>query len=162
MNKPPNHSVAHVRFPALQGESLARKQMQLPADLAGDINLLFVAFLRDQQFEINRWMRRVGDLEVRHNGLEIYEVPVLRRFPGFYRGWIDNGMRSGIPDPKARERTVTVYTDRKAFLESAGLADVSQIWTVLVDRTGTIFWSHVGRVTDDAEESLHWAVGRFS
>lgn len=132
--------------------------MQLPADFEGDINLVFVAFHQRQQFTINRWVRELGQLEDRHQGLALYEVPLMRRFPGFYRDWIDGGMKAGIPDPKTRRRTVTVYTDRSEFLESVGLQGTSAIWVVVVDRSGTIFWSHAGAYDERALESLEWTL----
>ncbi len=142
------------RFPVLEGSSLSAQHYTIPADLEGRANLVFVAFLRRQQQVIDEWIERLGDVESKYPGLAVYEVPLLVRFPGPIRWWIDNGMRSGIPDPRTRSRTITVYTDRGRFLRQAGLADEQQIWTVLLDREGTIHWSHIGSHDDGAEQRL--------
>lgn len=146
-------------FPTLYGESLSRREYKIPAGLEGERNLLFVAFLRHQQVEIDRWMAALGDAEGRHPGLRVYEIPLLRRIHRLYRQMIDGGMRAGIPNPATRDRTITVYTDRTQFLRGAGLADEHAIWVVLVDRSGAILWSHTGGVTDGALRSLQARLG---
>lgn len=156
------HSTEKRVFPVLHGKTLLGDEMRLPNDLDGELNLIFVAFHQRQQLSINRWIRQIGAAEDRHPGLALYEVPLMKRFPGFYRDWIDRGMKAGLPDPKTRRRTVTVYTDRDSFLDSAGLGGTSDIWVVVVDRTGTIFWSHVGEYSDDAAESLEWTLGNLT
>jgi hypothetical protein len=148
------------RFPTLHGESLSRRPFEIPAGLGGNRNLVFVAFLQHQQRDIDRWMAALGDAEHTYPGLCVYEVPLLRRFPHMYRRMIDGGMRAGIPDPKTRDRTITVYTDRGEFLRTVGLPDEGSIWVVLLDRAGTILWSHIGALTDDALPSLQDALGR--
>ena len=141
-------------FPDLAGESLSRKRYRIPADLEGRTNLVFVAFLQHQQRDIDAWLARLGDLESQYSGLYVYEIPLLPRYPKVYRRFIDGGMRAGIPDPKTRDRTITVYTDRSAFLGVAGLDGEDQIWVVLLDGEGSIVWSHIGPVTDAAERGL--------
>jgi hypothetical protein len=148
-------------FPTLVGASLSRQAHTIPADLVGDVNLVFVAFLQQQQGEIDAWLARLGALESERSGLAIYEIPLLRRFPKVYRRLIDNGMRGGIPDSHARSRTITVYTDRNRFLRASRLTDEHNIWAVLVDRAGTIFWSHVGPATEAAEVDLRSTIARM-
>ncbi len=146
-------------FPKLRGESLSRRAFEIPGGLEGDRNLLFVAFLRHQQSDVDRWMAALGDAEARHPGLRVYEIPLLRRVHRLYRQMIDGGMRAGIPDPATRDRTITVYTDRARFLRGAGLTDEHAIWVVLLDHSGAILWSHTGGVTDGALRSLRARLG---
>ena len=136
--------------------------MQLPDDLEGELNLIFVAFHQRHQLTINRWIRELGPLEDTYRGLALYEIPLMVRFPAFYRNWIDRGMKAGIPDPKTRRRTVTVYTDRSEFLQSVGLGGTSEIWVVAADRSGTVFWSHIGGFSEKAAESLTWTLERLT
>lgn len=148
-------------FPSLRGESLARQPMTLPDDFEGEINLVFVAFQRRHQDDVDQWVGELGDVESVHDELAIYEVPLLIRFPRFYRRWIDDGMRSGIPDPKTRSRTVTVYTNRRRFLNEVGLVDESEILAVLLDRERRMVWTHVGPTTQEAQRDLEAAFTRL-
>jgi hypothetical protein len=158
MTSPADYSIGARTFPNLRGTSLSGASVNVPADLIGETNLVFVPFLQRQQLDINRWIRKLGPIEDLYEGLALYEVPLMRRFPKAYQSFIDAGMRAGIPDPKTRSRTVTIYTDRARFLAQAGLENTSRIWVVLVDRTGPIFWSHTGEYSDDATESLSWSL----
>ena len=141
-------------FPRLQGESLSRRPTSIPKDLEGDINLVMVAFRRRHQRHVDRWLEALGDIEGRVTGLAVYEIPVLARYPRLYRRWIDDGMRSGIPDPKTRARTITVYTHRVRFLDRVELPDDSQILVALLDGRGTMVWTHVGAPTRPAVDEL--------
>ena len=148
-------------FPRLRGMSLSRKRMIIPEDLEGNINLVLVAFRRHHQRDVDEWLHDLGDIEERIEDLCIYEVPLLVRYPRFYRRWIDDGMRSGIPDPETRDRTITVYTDRRRFLDHFDLPDESQILVALLDGKGAVVWSHVGPPSESAIEELIDLVGRL-
>lgn len=157
-----DYSIGTRTFPKLTGRSLSGARVAAPAGLVGDLNLVFVPFLQRQQLDINRWIRMLGDIEETHEGLALYEIPLMRRFPKAYQSFIDSGMRAGIPDPKTRSRTVTVYTDRSEFLANAGLASIAKVWIALIDQTGTIFWSHVGEYSESAAETLAWSLEQLT
>ncbi|MCA9951569.1 MAG: hypothetical protein KDE48_18090 [Anaerolineales bacterium] len=44
-----------MRLPTIKGSSLARQKMVFPYDFAGDVNLVFIAFLRRHQDKIDGW-----------------------------------------------------------------------------------------------------------
>ena len=48
-------------------------------------------------------------------------------------------MTRGIPDPAARARTTTVYTDVQKVLENPGLAGTDTIAVLVVER-GAVSW----------------------
>lgn len=144
----------HKLFPRLRGESLSRVQMVVPEDLEGDFNLVLVAFRMRHQRDVDRWLHDLGDAEEHIEGLRIYEIPLLVRYPRFYRRWIDDGMRSGIPDRGTRDRTITVYTNRRRFLDHVDLPDESRILVALLDDVGAMLWTHVGPPTRSAVEEL--------
>ncbi len=162
MTTPADYSIGTRSFPKLTGKSLSGARVEVPAGLVGDLNLVFVPFLQRQQLDINRWIRKLGAIEDVHEGLALYEIPLMRRFPKPYQSFIDSGMRAGIPDPKTQSRTITVYTDRPEFLSNAGLASIAKVWIVLVDQTGTVFWSHVGEYSEAAAESLNWSLEQLT
>jgi len=52
------HAAAPVaHFPPVTSENLSGKTFHLPADLEGDRNLLLIAFQREQQKNIDTWLR---------------------------------------------------------------------------------------------------------
>ena len=72
---------------------------------------------------------------------------------GVGRFWVNNGMRSGIQDSDARNRTITVYTQRDEFAQYMGL-DMNTITTFLLDNDGTILWRQSGAMTNQAKTAL--------
>jgi hypothetical protein len=67
-------------------------------------------------------------------------------------------MRAGIPDPIARDRTITLYLDKGAFRQALELPHEDNIYVLLVDREGTVVWRASGAFTTDKGESLERAI----
>ncbi len=140
------------RFPTLSGQNLEGRKFEIPGDLAGELNLVVVAFLQDQQTDVDAWLKAIELVD--YPNVEAYEIPLLRRLPRFYQRRLNEGMAEGIPDQKAREHTITVYTNRRAFLQSAGLHNEKEVWATLIRRDGTVLWTHLGRPTSMAIADL--------
>lgn len=145
-------------FPTVKGESLNNRAFTIPADLDAPFNVLLVAFYRGQQSQVDTWLPTARQIIVDHANVEYYEMPTISGAWGVARGWIDGGMRSGIPDFGARERTVTIYTDTSKFRELAGIENPEQIWVGLVDRAGRVYWSARGPATEEALGDLRRVV----
>ena len=75
------------------------------------------------------------------------------------RWFIDMGMRHGIPDRKARERTITLYLEKQTFLDSLLIADQKKIYAFLVDREGNVLWRSAGVFDEAKGASLRSALG---
>ncbi len=147
-----------ISFPTVSGSNLARQELEFPRDFAGELNLLFVPFLREQQTVVNTWIPYAEMLESSMSGLVYYELPTIYRMPTVSRTFVNEGMRAGIPDPKARERTVTLYVDLDQFMQATGIANKNDVHILLVDRTGNILWRTVGAFDEEKGQALRRAV----
>ena len=107
---------------------------------------------------MNTWLDAAREMAAGHANVEYYELPTINSAWGLVHNWIDGGMRSGIPDIAARDRTITLYTDTAKLRELAGIDSPEQIWVGLVDREGRVHWSAWGRATEDSLRSLRQAV----
>jgi len=141
-----------VRFPSVSGTNLQRRRMTLPRDLAGEINLLLVAFWQRHQALVDTWMPLAQRIEERYEGFAAYELPVIQNRSRFSRWFIDSGMRAGIPNPQVRERTITLYLDKAEFLDALEISDDGTIYAILVDRSGEVLWHNRGPL-DPAKKS---------
>jgi hypothetical protein len=71
--------------------------------------------------------------------VQIIETPTISSGKwGWMAGFIDGGMRSGIPDPEARARTITLYTDVSLFNQALNIESVDTIYAVLLDEEGEV------------------------
>ena len=91
-----------VQFPTVSGFNLNRQELEFPRDFRGDLNLLFVPFLQPQQFVVNTWIPLADELEAIFPELAYYELPTIESLPALSRTFINEGMRAGIPNAKAR------------------------------------------------------------
>ncbi len=134
------------KFPSIKGTNLNGKKYNIPEDMKARYNLLLVAFKREHQKSVNTWLPLASELSKKYKDFKSYEVPVLASGYGLVRGFIDGGMRSGIPDKKTREHTITAYIPKDGFLKSLNLADDSDIHVFLLDDKGSIIWKADGEM----------------
>src|SRR5208283_1439974 len=128
------------KFPALESETLEKQAVQLPQDFQGERNMLFIAFEREQQRDIDTWLTQMKRYEDLDKGFRYYEIPTIEKMNRLMRWFINTGMRHGIPDKKARERTITLYIDKEPFKKSLQIPDEKKIYAMVVDRSGNVLW----------------------
>ena len=142
----------------LSGRSRDGRSYELPGDLAKPYNLLAVAFRREQQAVVDRWLPWLIELEQRREDVAVYELPVLSSTYGPVRWFIGGEMTRGIPDPAARGRTVTVYTDVQQVVENLGLAGTDEIAVLVVESSGRILARELGGFEREKAERLATAL----
>jgi hypothetical protein len=146
------------RFPTVTGETLTGRTLELPGDFGAPLNLVFVAFRRRQQTEVDSWLPAAAAVEAEFEGVRYYELPVISRLYAPARRFIDGGMRAGIADADARDRTVTVYTDKRVLRRALDIDTESRVHAVLVDRDGAVYWRAAGPKTAAAVDRLRETV----
>jgi len=145
-------------FPDVSGSNLEGKSRRLPNDFEGDLNVVIIAFRREHTDMIESWLNSLAQMIGKNTKLGFYELPVLSRAYSPFRWWIDGGMRAGIVDDEARERTVTVYTNKRDFKRRLEIPNEETIYIFLVRRNGTILWQDKGRLTEAKFQKLQNAV----
>ena len=153
-------NIAGSRFPLVKASNLEKRVLNLPADFGGDRNLLLVAFERKQQKDVDTWLREMKRFEEFDPKFHYYELPTIQRPNSLMRWIIDNGMRRGIPDRKARERTITLYIDKLVFCDALQILDQKHIHVLLVNRTGDVLWRTEGLFDETKGEGLLSALKR--
>ena len=142
------------RFPRVEGSNLEGERFELPSGFEGSLNVVLVAFKREQQSDIDGWMPFLNTLRKGQPALRVYELPTLGRRYRLMRSFIDGGMRRGIPDAAVRSATITLYLDKAPFRESLRLPDEDRIYVLLVDREGRVTWRASGRFDERAATEL--------
>jgi hypothetical protein len=143
-----------MQLPQVKGSNLARQKMVFPDDFAGELNLVFIAFLRRHQDDIDEWVPFVEQVTRDFPGLHYYEFPTLPNKGFVYRTFLNEGMRAGIPNEAARKRTITLYLDKSAFRKALEITNEQNIWVYLFDRSGDVLWRTEGRFTKDKLKAL--------
>jgi hypothetical protein len=141
-------------FPVVSGFNLNRQEFEFPRDFGGDLNLVIVPFQQYQQQTVNTWIPFAQEIEASFPGFIYYELPTIYEMPIVSRTFINEGMRAGIPDQTARERTVTLYLDKKTFKSALDIPHEDDIYLFLVDRDGQIIWRATGAFTAQKGDDL--------
>ncbi|MEO7457569.1 MAG: hypothetical protein ABIY52_15005 [Gemmatimonadaceae bacterium] len=141
------------RFPNVEGSNLEGEHFNLPSDFKGRLNVVLVAFKREQQ-AVDTWMPFLKAAGETRRELRVYELPTLGRRYRMIRPLIDGGMRRGIPDAAVRAATITLYIDKTPLRESLRLGDEDRIYVLLVDQKGDVFWRAAGRFDERAGADL--------
>ena len=143
-----------MTFPTVSGSNLLRQKLTLPQDFQGRLNLVFIPFEQWQQMEVDSWMALAKELEEQFDGLVYYELPTIQSRNSFYKMFINEGMRAGIPNPKTRERTITLYLDKADFRTALGMSDEEHIYILVVDRQGNEFFRARGPYSREGDVAL--------
>jgi hypothetical protein len=136
----PNQDPTGRMFPRVEGESLSGVDTVLPDALAGEPTVLLVGYVQATQFDLDRWL--VGLLQA-GTPAKLVEVPTIEGLvPTVISGWIDSGMRSGIPSEDWGS-VVTVYGGAAApIVELTGNENPRNGRVLLLDREGRVAWFH--------------------
>jgi len=143
-----------TQFPAVSGYNLNRQEFEYPRDFGGDLNLVIIAFQQQHQIIVNTWIPFAQEVEATFPGFIYYEFPTIYEMSALSRTFINEGMRAGIPDQTARERTITLYLDKDAFNSALDIPSENDIHLFLVDQDGNILWRTVGEYTEDKASEL--------
>ena len=150
-----------AQFPRVSGFNLNRQEFEFPRDFRGDLNLLFVPFLQFQQAIINAWIPFADKLESAFPELACYELPTINELPALSRTFINEGMRAGIPNARARERTITLYIDMARFMRALGIPTKNEVHVLLVDRQSGILWRTTGSIDSAKGSELAKAIETY-
>jgi hypothetical protein len=145
-------------FPLVRGENLEGRVFTLPKDLEGECNVLFIAFQREQQIDIDNWLPFVKQQVNEYPSLVYYELPTIYRGNPLFRWGLNTGMRMGIPDKNAREVTITLYLDKKAFRKALDMPDEERIYVLLVNSKGEVLWRVEGSFNEEKGRNLKNAI----
>lgn len=141
-------------FPVVSGFNLNRQEFEFPRDFGAELNLVIVPFQQWQQNTVNTWVPYLQDVEDEFPIFIYYELPTIYEMPVISRTFINEGMRAGIPDETARERTITLYLDKAKFKSALDITSEDDIYLFLVDRDGEILWQSTGVYTAEKAREL--------
>ena len=151
---------APIIFPTVAGRDLEMRERALPAAFEGKRRLVLVAFQRWQQQEVDTWLGPAAKIAAGDADFRYYEVPTLGRGYSWMRGFIDGGMRSGVTDPTARARTITLYVVKAPFLRELAISDEAHITALLLDENSRIIWRTTGSSDETKLRELQKALRR--
>ena len=149
-----------VIFPAVSAYNLDKVRITLPADLAGERNLLLISFSSEQAPQVLSWDATAQALEHTHPGFRTYRLPVAETENALYRWWGNSSLRGNETDPEMWKWIVPLYLDVTGFRNALGIPDTKKAVILLVDKNGKVLWRAYGASTPELRAGLTAAAGR--
>jgi hypothetical protein len=153
--------MGNIFFPEVSGRNLKRKKYHFPQDFIAPLNIVLIAFQRHQQLEINTWLPFVSELDSEYSDLTYFEFPVIYQMGPLGQFMLNEGMRAGIPDQRARESTITLYLDKNYFMSQLQIRSEDMIQIFLVAKSGKVLWNETGIFSDEKAEALKEVVQSY-
>jgi hypothetical protein len=130
--------VTDTAFPRVEGISLEGVKVTIPDDFQGKPTVLLIGYIQKAQFDIDRWILGLLQADV---PAEIVELPTIAgMMPQMVQGFINNGMRRGIPETDWAA-VVTIYQDADKIVKKLGNERPQNAYVVLLDKKGEIVWT---------------------
>lgn len=133
-----------ITFPSVTVYDLEGEVHSFPQEFKGYHTLMLIAFKHEQQALLNPWLVGTVGLAKEFPKFKVVEMPTIERSSAAFRAMVNNGMRSGISEEDARRRTMTLYVNKREFLESIGIKDEGKVYALLVNEHGVIVWRRDG------------------
>jgi hypothetical protein len=136
-------------FPTIVGKNLNKHVKTIPGDFKEKNLLLLVAFQQWHQPVVDDCLNRIEAHHLQENH-HVLEIPVIQKSTAFRRIRLDALMRAAIRDQAIRERTITVYLDKQAFMSDTNIPSEDRIhWFLVSHRTGAILLRGIGSMSED-------------
>ena len=126
-------------FPTVAGTSLADQPVTFPDVGRGAPLLLLIGYEQNTQFDLDRWIQALDMAGAKVRAFELPTIPGL--VPRMVSGFIDGGMRRGIPQ-EDWIAVVTLYGDAGKVAAFTGNDDGLPGRIVLLDRDGRVVFFH--------------------
>jgi hypothetical protein len=139
-----------MRFPKLHARDLEGAEYAVPDGLPGPIRLILLPFKQWQQIVVSEWQDALAPALAGRDDVTVWEVPSLSGLWKPARGYIDGGMRAGIPDIGVRKHTLTSYGELNTITEQLGIERFDQMQVFLLDAAGEILWRAAGEPDPDS------------
>ena len=132
-----------LHFPRIVAATLSGTTLVLPDSLDTSLGIVMLAFRRHAQAVVDSWMTPLARRLAGHDVVRLYEVPMLAGGWRVMSGFIDNGMRSGIPAHK-HGMVATYYGDVHRVRAALGIHDLDSAYIYLMKADGEIQWHAEG------------------
>jgi hypothetical protein len=134
----PDRNPIGDQFPQVSGEFLTGSKATLPDQFLGSPAMYLVGYTQQTQFDLDRWTMGLLEADLSSTIVEIPTIPGL--LPTAVSGWIDDGMRSGIPK-EDWPAVITLYgSDAQEVAALTGTENPRNTRVLLIDHAGVVRW----------------------
>jgi hypothetical protein len=140
-------------LPAIEGESLTGKRINLPEQAKGKIALLVFTFSRKAGQGARACAEAFQKLEDPERNLAAYRILVLEGVPRLLRGLVIAGIKKGIPAP-LHDSAVKLFAHEDSWKLRLGVRSRDDPYLLILDRESQVRWLYTGACDDAGVQQL--------
>jgi len=148
------------QFPAMKGETMSDKNVNLPADTKGKFTLLFLAYSEDAENDLKTWFTPAYEKFVAKTGLmdseydvNIYFVPMFTGAKAAAAGAAKKQIIKET-DPELHPYVLLYKGDLDTYKSALKMDDKKKPYIFLLDGTGKIVYATSGSFHDDKMDAI--------
>ncbi|MFP4620693.1 MAG: hypothetical protein ACLFM7_05245 [Bacteroidales bacterium] len=142
-----NHKDPSSKFPAIEAETLSGEKITFPDVTKGKYAFILIAFKRQTQGEVDSWLDPFIKEFGKRKSVTFYEIPMISKNWKWMSGWIDAGMRAGVPKAK-HDHVATYYGPLSKYFSHFNVEDTGTVYVFLLDKNGNIIYKTSGPADD--------------
>ncbi|WP_133407607.1 hypothetical protein [Parashewanella tropica] len=147
----PNQKIMQEFLPNMKGETLEKRSVIIPNDFKSPQTILLIGYVRNSQFDIDRWLQALKGTNVNTPTYELAAATGV--MSSVFQDYINNGMRNGIPKEQWKG-VVTLYDDAHVLQRFTGNHKPNNARVMLIDDKGKVLYFYDRGFSVDALESL--------
>ena len=128
-------------FPPLEGELLSGDEVIFPDDLKAPAYMVIMSFDRDQEAQIEGWVKASKALP---KNVALFEVALIGKVGGIARFFIKGGMRDMAQYKSRRDAVMPFFGDADDVKAKLEITDSGKVHAFLITNDGTIIWQDKG------------------
>jgi hypothetical protein len=155
-NTQPKPELPDALFPKLETKTLAGIPVVFPDDSKGKYTVLCFAFVQNAQSLVDTWTFPILEMYP-DNEIHYYEIPMLAAGYKYFRGFIDGGMKRGVPE-HLHEHVATYYGPLDEYKTLLKMPNDRTVYLFLLDPTGKIIHKTEGAASPEKLKTLFSAI----
>jgi hypothetical protein len=144
-------------LPALHGETLSGKPVELPAVGAGRTRVLVFSFTKAAGADSRLWNDRLAKDLGPTGPVIAFRVIELQSVPRLFRQMAVSGIKGGMPQA-LWDQTILSYKDEAFWKDRLGVTEDRHSHVVLLDAEGHIRWMGSGPYSESGYQQLSAAL----
>jgi hypothetical protein len=147
-------------MPALSGDTLSAKAIQLPMANPGAARLLVFSFSREAGNDSRLWSEHLAQNQGAAGAVIVFRVILLQSVPRLFRGAAVSGIKSSVPQ-SLWDRTILTFRDEGRWKQYLAVSNEKCSYLLLLDGDGRVRWVSSGPYTDTRYGDLRKELNRL-
>lgn len=152
INRQTEAGMTGMKMPDIETVSLAGDTINLPRDTRGKYTVLCFAFVQKAQSLVDTWTLPILE-KYPSDEIFYYEIPMLAGGYKYVRGFIDGGMKRGVPQNLHRH-VATYYGPLNRYKTELNMPDSKTVYLFLLDKQGIIVHREEGAANKEKLSGL--------